>query len=51
MYGKEEEMVNVLDESVVTFANYLSSMNYSWASQPSQVLYFEYSEPALFWQR
>lgn len=29
MYGKEEEMVNVLDESVVTFVNYLSSMNYS----------------------
>ena len=29
MYGKEEEMVNVLNESVVTFVNYLSSMNYS----------------------
>lgn len=29
MYDKEEEMVNVLDESVVTFADYLSSMNYS----------------------
>lgn len=29
MYGKEEEMVNVLDESVVTFADYLSSVNYS----------------------
>ena len=29
MYDKEEEMVNVLDESVVTFAGYLSSMNYS----------------------
>lgn len=29
MYDKEEEMVNVLDESVVTLADYLSSMNYS----------------------